>query len=222
MEKTRVGLIRVLTIEDPELLQSHGRRIEEVLPQVQVVSVCIKEQPQGVYDKETEAVASLKVLQEALKLESSGVEAVIVSCMADPGLSLLQEHMSIPAVGAGMAGALMALAHGKPVGVLGITADPPEPVTRVLGTRIVACAKPPGVQTTVDLMTPAGRRAALEAVDQLREAGAQLILLGCTGLCTVGLAPDIERRTGLPVIDPVVASGMLAYFAARNHAFQLR
>jgi len=217
VEKITLGLIRVLTVEDPDLLQTHGRRIEEVLPQVQVTSVCIPEQPQGVYDEETEALASLKVLEAALKLESSGVDAVIVSCMADPGLALLEEHISIPAVGAGTAGALMALAHGKPVGVLGITEDIPEPVQRILGSRIVASVKPFGVNTTIDLMTPAGRQAALEAVDRLRDAGAGVILLGCTGLCTVGLAPDIERRTGLPVIDPVVASGMLAYFAVWNH-----
>lgn len=222
MDKTRIGLIRVLTIQDPELLHTHGRRIEEVLPQVQVTSVCISEQPQGVYDKETEALASIKVLEEALKLETGGMDAVIVSCMADPGLSLLEEHVSIPAVGAGTAGALMALAHGKPVGVLGITEDAPEPVQRVLGVRLVASVKPAGVNTTVDLRSPQGRQAALEAADQLREAGAELVLLGCTGLCTVGLGPDIEQRTGLPVIDPVVASGMLAYFAAQGQTVRFR
>ncbi|MBO8142462.1 MAG: aspartate/glutamate racemase family protein [Firmicutes bacterium] len=218
MEKARFGLIRVVTIREPELLHAHGRHIEEVVPQAEVTSVCIEEQPQGVYDKETEALAGIKVLEQALKLESRGMDAVIVSCMADPGVSLLEQHLSIPAVGAGTAGALVALAHAKPVGVLGITDSVPEPIERILNGRLVASVKPAGVDTTVDLLHPEGRQAALVAADRLREAGAELILLGCTGMCTVGLGPDIEKRTGLPVVDPVAASGVLAYFAARGWA----
>ena len=34
----------------------------------------------------------------------------------------------------------------------------------------------------------------------------------CTGLATIGIARELEEATGLPVIDPVLAEGLFAYF----------
>lgn len=47
---------------------------------------------------------------------------------------------------------------------------------------------------------------------KLKEQGAEVIALACTGLATIGIAKDLEKETGLPVIDPVMAEGMFAYF----------
>ncbi|MFQ8842806.1 MAG: hypothetical protein ACLR8P_19845 [Clostridium fessum] len=47
MKTYKVGLIRVLTTEDEELLQLHGKLIESYFPMFQVVSRCIPEQPMG-------------------------------------------------------------------------------------------------------------------------------------------------------------------------------
>ena len=44
MKTYKVGLIRVLTTEDEELLQLHGKLIESYFPMFQVVSRCIPEQ----------------------------------------------------------------------------------------------------------------------------------------------------------------------------------
>lgn len=210
----RLGVIRVLTIEDPAVLHAHGRRMKQALPDIDVVTVCIPEQPLGVFDEETEAVASVKVLEQGLWLQTKGVQAVVVTCMADPGVDLLQQRLSIPAVGSGAAGAAVALAFDKVVGVLGITEDVPEAVSRVLRHRKVVSAVPDGVRTTVDLLSSAGRQSALKAARRLRDEGAEIILFGCTGMSTIGLTPDIESTVGLPVIDPVVAGGVLAVHAA--------
>ena len=53
MKTYKVGLIRVLTTEDEELLQLHGKLIESYFPMFQVVSRCIPEQPEGIHDDET-------------------------------------------------------------------------------------------------------------------------------------------------------------------------
>ena len=47
---------------------------------------------------------------------------------------------------------------------------------------------------------------------KLKEQGAEVIALACTGLATIGIAKDLENETGLPVIDPVMAEGLFAYF----------
>ena len=72
--------------------------------------------------------------------------------------------------------------------------------------------KPEGVNSTLDLMTPEGKQSVLAMGQQLKAQGAQVIALACTGLATIGVARDLEEATGLPVIDPVLAEGLFAYF----------
>src|SRR5690606_5796397 len=99
-----------------------------------------------------------------------------------------------------------ALAYGRPVGVLGITRQVPRAVCEVLGERLQAAAVPAGVSTTVDLLTPQGRKAAVEAAADLLARGAEVILLACTGMTTVGLAPVLRNQFRVPVVDAVMAA----------------
>ena len=43
-KKFKVGLIRVLTTEDEEVLQLHGKQIMEYFPELEVVTKCIQDQ----------------------------------------------------------------------------------------------------------------------------------------------------------------------------------
>ena len=45
MRKYTVGLIRVLTVQDKELLNTHGKIIEKAFPELKIVSKCIENQP---------------------------------------------------------------------------------------------------------------------------------------------------------------------------------
>ena len=45
-KKFKVGLIRVLTCEDPEVLYSHQRQIMEKFPSLDVETKCIPDQPE--------------------------------------------------------------------------------------------------------------------------------------------------------------------------------
>ena len=46
-KKFTVGVIRVLTSDDPEFVGMHGRFIEEHYPGIRCVSKCIPDQPEG-------------------------------------------------------------------------------------------------------------------------------------------------------------------------------
>ena len=48
-KKFKVGLIRVLTTEDEEVLQSHGKQIMEYFPELEVVTKCIPDQYEGIH-----------------------------------------------------------------------------------------------------------------------------------------------------------------------------
>jgi allantoin racemase len=63
---TKIGLIRVVSLEDRKIAELHGRLIERHYPMLQVISRCIKNQPKGIYDDETEALAIPKIIELGL------------------------------------------------------------------------------------------------------------------------------------------------------------
>lgn len=209
-----IGLIRVLSTDDPEILSSHGRLLEAFVPGLKVMSRCIEGHPKGLWNEEEERQAIPKIVRLGQEMERSGVDALFVSCAADPGVSELREAVSVPVIGAGSASAGVALSLGKPVGALSITDWILPPVADVLGRAMVGWEKPTCVQTTLDLMSEVGREEIVGAGQRLIGQGAEVILLACTGFSTARLAPFLEDRLQIPVIDPVLSGGLVAYYAA--------
>jgi len=208
-----VGLIRVLTVNDEESLNLHGTIIQQYLPQLRVTSRCIPDQPCGIYDENTEEEAIPKILEVGKDLQDEGVQALIVSCAADPGVEPLRHQVSIPVIGAGSAGASVALALGSPVGILGITGEAPGAMAAVLGQNMAGVARPEKVKTTLDLQA----RGALEEVERaahgLAARGVRSIALACTGMTSCGAASYLAKRIPIPVVDPVLAAALAAYAA---------
>ena len=211
--RKRVGLIRVLTTTDATLLNLHGDMVMRAFPGFEVFSACIPDQPEGIHDDATEELAVPKVLALARKMEDDGMEAVIVSCAGDPAVEQASTVLKIPVIGAGRAVASMAMAFGLPVGVLGITETVPPAMRRMLGGHMVADAVPSGVVSTLDLMTPRGMAATIDAGHVLKARGAKVLALACTGLATIGAADRLREALAMPVIDPVSAEGAVAWAA---------
>jgi allantoin racemase len=203
-----VGIIRVVTTDDQEFLEAHGRILEAELG-VRTVTRAIPDQPRGVHDDETFTAASSKVPILTVKLASE-VDAILISCAADPGLADARERCSVPVIGAGSAAAAVALALGARVGVLDLTPSSPLSVTSVLGDRLVLSIQPDGVRETRDLLSPEGFQACLKGGDELVAAGAEVVMLACTGMTTIGLAEPLRNRLGIPVVDAVRTGGLLA------------
>lgn len=211
MERTfTIGVIRVLT-QKQELVEAHGRLIERWLPSVATVSRCIPDQPEGVHDAATKRAAAPKVVALAQELAAQEVDGIVVSCADDPGVPEARALLDVPVTGAGESVAAAAARFDGPVGVLGITPDAPPAFSRILGNRLLANLVPDGVHDTLELQTPAGERAALEAARCLRDRGACAIALACTGFATIGLAPKLERAAGVPVLDAVMCEACALY-----------
>lgn len=214
---SKIGLIRVLSTDDVDLLNNHGRLLEEFIghPGLTVISRCIEGHPQGLWTPEQERKAIPKIVRLGQEMvQREGVNALLVSCAADPGVHELREAVSIPVIGAGSASAAVALSLGQPVGALGITDWILPSVTEVLGSRLVGWEIPEGVKTTVDLMSEQGKGRFVQAATRLKRQGAGVILLACTGFSTIRAAPFLEEQIGVPVIDPVISAGLIAYYAA--------
>ena len=87
--------------------------------------------------------------------------------------------------------------YGQKIAVLGIVDYAPKAYLRMIPERIVALGKPEGVDSTLDLMTPEGRASCLKTARELKEKGAEAVILGCT---EIGLLIK-QEDTDLPVFD---------------------
>jgi Asp/Glu/hydantoin racemase len=160
--KKDIGLIRVVTLKNKKLMESHGKLIERQFPDLTVETRCIPDQLKGIYDLGSEQIAIPKIIDLGLKLEAEkGVKAIIVSCAADPGVRALKERLGIPVIGAGSSVASLALAYGRKVGSLGISDHTPQPIKEILRDCLVAEAKPEGIKTTLDLMKKEAKKNSL-------------------------------------------------------------
>lgn len=205
-----VGLIRVLTLENMEAINEHGVLIERAFPGLRVKSQCIKDHPYGLYDRESEKIAKPKIIELAHKLEGE-VKAIIISCAADPAVEELKEELHIPVIGAGESLAAISRTLGRSVGVITITDDVPDPVRKGLGEHYLTGTKVEGVKTTLDLKESDIVARTLDAARHLKRQGSRVIALACTGFSTIGIAPKIGEELGIPVVDPVLAAGSIAY-----------
>ena len=204
-----LGVIRVVTTEDQEILEHHGKIISNNY-HVPTINKCIPDQPLGIYNDETEAKAVPKIVELGKSLEQEGCKVLTISCAADPAIAELRREVSIPVIGAGSAAAYTALAIGQPVGVLGITESAPLVIKDLLGDLIVGYQLPEGVTNTTDLLTPDGKERGIKAVKKLIDQGAKVIVFACTGFSTIGLADTLRQELNVPIIDGVEAEGLFA------------
>lgn len=206
----KVGLIRVLTTEDPDVLLAHGKTIMEHFPGIDVETKCIPDQYEGIHSDKLCKIAVPKIVETAKTFLD--VDMLIVSCASDPGLEEIKEAIpTIPVTGGGETTAALSLRYGDKIGVLGITDYAPKAYARMLKGKMIL-GKPEGVCSTLDLLTEEGRESTIKKGQELKAQGAQVIALACTGMGTIGIAKKLEKATGLPVIDPVIAEGLFAYF----------
>ncbi|WP_320778721.1 aspartate/glutamate racemase family protein [Streptomyces sp. CRN 30] len=206
-----VGIVRVLTSDDPAVVEDHGRLLTERFG-FPAVSRCIPGQPDGIHDDATHRLAEPKIVALAAELAAEGVGSVIISCAADPAVEETRAALRVPVVGAGSAAAAVALGLGRRVGVLGIRDEAPPAVAALLGDRMAGAARPEGVHGTRDLRTAEGTEAAVAAAAGLVAGGADTLLLACTGLTSIGIRPRLEADLGVPVVDAILAAGLVTSY----------
>lgn len=204
----KIGLIRVVTIEDEKLLNVHGKILEDRFGFL-VESRCIDDQPKGIYDEITEKKAIYKIISLAKELENQSKDLILISCGADPALEEVRREINIPVIGAGSSCASIAKAIGNKVGVIGITETVPLTMKKILGDSFIGYFRPEGVINTYDLLIEGNRANVIDAAYKLKNLGCDVIALGCTGMTTIGIADDIRKEVNIPVVDPLIASGII-------------
>lgn len=140
-------------------------------------------------------------------VEDHKAAAYVVACFSDPGLGYLREMADAPAFGIAEAAIHVAMEQGDNIGIISSVADSLPRHGRYweeLGVIDRVVADVPLGLGVLELDTPQAYGAALEAGRSLLEAGADVIVLGCTGM--THMEARLRDELGVLVIDPCRAA----------------
>jgi len=184
-------------------------------PDSEISVVGLDRGPASLESDYEDALAVPDLLNRVRAAAREGIDAVIIDCMADPGLGPARELVSIPVVGAAQAAMHLAaiLAHRFSVVTI-LERDTPliERLARLYGLKDKFASTRAVNIPVLELDKDGGRL--LEALiaqsaKAVLEDGAHAIVFGCTGM--KGLARRVQeglaqRGCEVPVIDPSLAA----------------
>lgn len=209
-----------------EFYDAHaGRRLAMSTDEVQLVVINIPHGPDSMESAYDEAIAAPYILQQVVSAETEGCDAVVIDCAADPALRAAREISELPVVSAGEASyhaAMMVAGKFSVITVLPTTANEISDHLKMYGfSSRVASVRSANVpvlaledeQEAEEHLYAAARKA-------IDEDGAQAIVLGCTGM--MAMRDSLEKRLGVPVIEPYLAAIQFAASLVRMKLRQSR
>jgi allantoin racemase len=156
------------------------------------------------------ALVTPDIVAKAIQAERDGAHAIVIDCMADPGLDACREAVDIPVVGPAEASMHVAAMLGHRFSVLTVV-DSLIPYVENQALRYGVAAKLASVRAfnipVLDLASDADETfstVVAVAETSVRQDGAHVLIPGCTGLA--GFAPRIQaelarRGCEVPVLD---------------------
>ncbi|MBS7644760.1 MAG: AroM family protein [Candidatus Bathyarchaeia archaeon] len=189
----------------------HRRRVAMEGTSVDVV--CLPRGPVSLESSTDEAYAAPYILDEVKKAEKEGYDAVTIDCAGDPVLRAAREVSNIPVMSGGEASRLLALALGDRFSVITVLSNTVDVIrSNIIASQLqgrlasVRSAEIP----VLELKDQERAKASIlrEARKAIEEDGADVIVLGCTGMAK--LAKEIQEELGVPVVEPATAAIKLA------------
>lgn len=187
-------------------------------PGVELSVACLANGTRSIESEFDMALVQPDVIRLVREAEKDGIDACTIACFGDPGAAGAREAVSIPVIGEGEAAMHCASLLGGRFSVI-ITERTIFPLVRRL---VRACGMQDRFASVrevgagvLDFSLDCVPRAIEESVRAVREDGAEVIVMGCTGT-GVDMARAIEegvrQQVGayVPVIDPVKVTMKLA------------
>ncbi|MDH3691514.1 MAG: aspartate/glutamate racemase family protein [Gammaproteobacteria bacterium] len=179
--------------------------------------VTLKEGPAAI-ETQTDIDAVVEPLCRFVSDNADKASAFVIACYSDPGLYVIREICEVPTFGIAESAMLCAMTRGRGFGVISILeASVPRHIRyvhdmglseRLAGDRAVGL----GVLELADESRALPRLCEIGLA--LRDQdGADVLIIGCTGMARY--RAEIEKSTGLPVIDPTQAAVTFAIGAVR-------
>lgn len=165
--------------------------------------VTLSEGPFGIETQEH--VESVTLPLRRTVVERNDVDAFVIACYSDPGITVCREATSKPVFGIQESGVLAALSRGERFGVIALG---PQSIKRHLRyirqlglENRLAAERPLHLSVAAAEEADAYPRVLEVARDLVDEDGADVLLLGCAGMTRHRL--PLEQALGVPVVDPV-------------------
>ncbi len=148
------------------------------------------------------------MLSEVKKAESTGVDAIIIDCFADPGIEACREATSVPVIGCGQAGMLSALSLGERIALVTENERGLGYIRRNMykygyAHHIVHWGQVVPASNNIQDNPDDTRRSLLEACEMAANASdCDVILIGCTALEPYWEDVKGDFRADIPVVNP--------------------
>ena len=140
-------------------------------------------------------------------LRQHPADAYVVGCFSDPGLAAAREEFSSPVFGIAESSIHVALQISPRVGIVaGMEGAIPrhERYWEALGATPNIVGETACGRGVLDLESEEAYLDVLAAGTRLREAGAEVLVLGCAGMTK--MADRLSSDLGLPVVEPCRAA----------------
>jgi allantoin racemase len=209
----------VIPVSWPEALEVAQRDYPRFArPDTEISSVILDERVVPRDAHPSDGFVTPEILGKIKEAERDGMDAVVIDCMADPGMEAGRKLVSIPVIGPGEVGFHLAATLGYKFSVVSLEEDTLAMeklvdhyglIARLASVQVMDCPLEQIVRDRLLALEPLVE-ASLRAV---KGDSAHVIVPGCTA--TVGLAAQVQARLArlgcpVPVIEPPWAAVRLA------------
>ncbi|GAB4537553.1 MAG: aspartate/glutamate racemase family protein [Anaerolineae bacterium] len=184
-------------------------------PGCQVETVFLDRGPASIESEYEEVLAAPDIVVKARKAEEQGADAIVVSCILDPGVAAARELVSIPVWGPGQVSMHVAAMSGPNFSIVTVL-DHLIPALRRRVSLYGLSDRLASIRTiqvpVLALRHNSGRVVEIlvsQSVQAIEEDRAYTIILGCTALSGMGRTVQDElyrRGYSVPVIDPTLTA----------------
>lgn len=181
--------------------------------------------PLSIQCEADEAAAEPGVIEKAIEAERNGASAIIIDCMGDPGLEAARGAIKTPVLGPAEVSMRLATMLGQKFSIVTVL-ESVKPLLIKVTRRYDVEDKLASIRyVNVPVLEIEQRRTevqallAEEALLAVRDDGANVIILGCTGFLGCAEVVRLHLRAAnfdVPVIDPIPAAFCVAEAMANS------
>ena len=166
-------------------------------------------------ESDEDVAAAVSSMVETARVHPA--DAYVVACFSDPGITELRNALDAPVFGIAESAVLAAMSRGRRVGIisaLDIAIPRHYRYWDRIGVSARIAADIASGRGVLDLESEDAYQDVLRTGRKLAEAGADAVVLGCTGM--THLRTRLEADLGVPVIEPCRAALTFAASALRE------
>jgi len=150
------------------------------------------------------------ILEEAVKAEKDGFNAVVIDCFIDPAIDAMRETLKIPVIGPGETSMHIASLLGNKftiITVAGLALNKliarnvekhglSHKLASIRNVNLPVLELRKRENETVSILIEEGSKA-------IEEENADVLILGCTELSEIADKHNLQEKLGVPIIDPI-------------------